>query len=99
MTKNNFRGNYNFPTNNNRSNEDTVLICDIIPEETEIKIALIAVSACAKNFERQDPKKKNIQRNQRKEISNRIRYFCLLDYFYYYCFYYYHSDIDSCLQR
>lgn len=32
--------------------------CDIIPEETEIKIALIAVSACAKNFERQDPKKK-----------------------------------------
>lgn len=58
MTKNNFRGIYNFPTNNNRSNEDTVLICDIIPEETEIKIALIAVSACAKNFERQDPKKK-----------------------------------------
>ena len=32
--------------------------CDIIPEETEIKIALIAVSACAKNFERQDPEKK-----------------------------------------
>lgn len=58
MTKNNFRGNYNFPTNNNRFNEDAVLICDIIPEETEIKIALIAVSACAKNFERQDPKKK-----------------------------------------
>lgn len=58
MTKNNFRGNYNFPTNNNRSNEDTVLICDIIPEETEIKIALIAVSACAKNFERQDLRKK-----------------------------------------
>ena len=58
MTKNNFRGNYNFPTNNNLLNEDTVLICDIIPEETEIKIALIAVSACAKNFERQDPKKK-----------------------------------------
>ena len=58
MTKNNFRGNYNFPTNNNLLNEDTVLICDIIPEETEIKIALIAVSACSKNFERQDPKKK-----------------------------------------
>lgn len=58
MTKNNFRGNYNFPTNNNRFNEDAVLICDIIPEETEIEIALIAVSACAKNFERQDPKKK-----------------------------------------
>ena len=58
MTKNNFRGNYNFPTNNNLLNEDTVLICDIIPEETEIKIALIAVSACAKNFETQDPKKK-----------------------------------------
>lgn len=58
MTKNNFRGNYNFPTNNNRFNEDAVLICDIIPEETEIKIALIAVSACAKNFERQDPEKK-----------------------------------------
>lgn len=70
MTKNNFRGNYNFPTNNNLLNEDTVLICDIIPEETEIKIALIAVSACAKNFERQDPKKKHPTKSTKRNIKS-----------------------------